>query len=270
MQVNQRMNESIVYNPIGYLKCDEKHRFETPRQGVLAQNTGVIELEPNMNFEQAIADLPGFDRIWVIYSFHLNKTWKPKVTPPRSGDKRKVSVLATRSPHRPNSIGMSCVELVKIEGRKIFIKNFDLLEDTPIIDIKPYIPYCDSFPDAKTGWLPQEMPPTHTCTFSDNAIERAECVYNGYNLNLLNFAELQLSNNPTNGERKRLYVIDEEAGLYELGCRTWRIHFTVAADTVHINNITSSYQPSELAPDAEDKYDDKDVHRTFAARFSGE
>jgi len=259
---------AITYNPIGYLKCDEKHRFETPRQGVLANNTGIIELNPGCNYEQAIMDLDGFDRIWVVYDFHLNTTWKPKVTPPRAPDDKKVSVFATRSPHRPNSIGMSCIELEKVVGRKIYIKNFDLLHDTPILDIKPYIPYCDSFPDAKTGWIPEDIKATHKCYFSDQALKQAEFIHNAYDLNLVSFTELQLSNNPLIGKRKRLYTIDADQGKYELGCRTWRIHFTINGSDIDIENITSSYEEGELIEGAHDKYGDKDVHRAFLEMFT--
>jgi len=258
----------ITYDPIGYLKCDEKHRFETPRQGVLAANTGVIELVANCNYEQAITDLEGFDRVWVIYNFHLNSTWKPKVMPPRSPDNKKISVLATRSPHRPNSIGMSCVELEKVAGRNLFIKNFDLLHDTPILDIKPYIPYCDSFPDAKTGWLPADVAPTHKCEFSDIFLAQANFIHQAYGLNMISFAELQLSNNPLRTERKRLYTIDEKLGKYQLGCRTWRIHFQLSDNRVDIEKITSSYNANELIAGSEDKYNDKDVHRAFFEKFA--
>lgn len=258
----------VSYNVIGFFKCDEKHRFETPRQGVLANNSGVVELNAGYNFEQAIVDLEGFERIWLIYDFHLNTTWKPKVTPPRSLDNKKKGVFATRSPHRPNSIGMSCVELVKVEGRKIHIKNFDLLHNTPIIDIKPYIPYCDSFPDSKTGWLPMDSQPTHKCVFSKLFKEQASFIHEAYGLNLINFTKLQLSNNPLCGKRKRIYITNEETGEYQLGCRTWRINFTILDDIVNVNSIISSYNTDELEEGTADKYQDKHVHRAFLKRFS--
>ena len=255
------------YKAIGYLKCDEKYRFETPRQGVLADNTGVIELNAQCNFEQAALDLEGFDRIWVIYDFHLNTTWKPKVKPPRSKDNKKISVFATRSPHRPNSIGMSCVQLERVEGRNIFIKNFDLLHNTPILDIKPYLPYSDSFPDSKTGWLPGDIEPTHHCIFSKLADEQSDFIHSAYGLNLKSFADLQLSSDPLKGDRKRLFVIDAQQNHYQLGCRTWRLHFTLTESEVLISRISSSYETEELAEGAADKYNDKQVHRNFLNQF---
>lgn len=139
--------------PIGFLHCDKKERYEAPRQGIHAKgSTGIIKLNPYCNFEQAVQDLDGFDRIWLIYGFHLNDWWKPLVSPPRFRE-RKIGLFATRSPFRPNQLGMSCVKLESVKKLKIYISEFDLLDQTPIYDIKPYIPYCDSFPDSETGWL---------------------------------------------------------------------------------------------------------------------
>ena len=146
------MKDSLILIPIGHIHCGQKYRYDAPRQGTLGgDNLGVIKLEHGFNYEQAVKDLVGFDHIWLIYLFHHNKTWKPKVLTPRSLNNKKISLFATRSPHRPNPIGLSCVELVKISGLELFIRNFDLLDGTPILDIKPYIPYCDSFKNSATS-----------------------------------------------------------------------------------------------------------------------
>jgi tRNA (adenine37-N6)-methyltransferase len=101
--------------------------------------------------EKVIQDLGGFDRLWLIFAFHRSEGWKSSVKPPRGGPKR--GVLATRSPHRPDSIGLSAVELAKIEGRTLHLRGVDLLDGTPVLDIKSYVPYADAFPDAKAGWI---------------------------------------------------------------------------------------------------------------------
>jgi tRNA-Thr(GGU) m(6)t(6)A37 methyltransferase TsaA len=99
-----------------------------------------------------LQDLEGFDRIWLISFMHLNGVFgRPTVRPPRGGAKR--GLLATRAPHRPNPIALSCVELLGVEGRVISVKGLDLLNDTPILDIKPYIGRFDAFPDSSVGWL---------------------------------------------------------------------------------------------------------------------
>ena len=104
------------------------------------------------NFEQALKDLDEFEYIWVLAWLHLNEGWNVQVIPPR-GSKIKRGLFATRAPHRPNPIGLSALKLIGINGRKLKVRGIDLLDGTPVLDIKPYIPYTDSFPNAKAGWL---------------------------------------------------------------------------------------------------------------------
>ena len=99
----------------------------------------------------ALRDLDGFDRVWLITHLHLNPSWGPLVRPPRGGVRR--GVLATRSPHHPNPIGLSAVHLDRIEGAVLHIRGLDLIDGTPVLDIKPYVPYCDAFPQSAAGWV---------------------------------------------------------------------------------------------------------------------
>lgn len=264
-------NETIEYEPIGRLKCDEKYRFEAPRQAVLAENEGCIELLPHLNYDQAIVDLEGFDRIWVVYQFHLNTRWKPFVRPPRlAANRKKISVFATRAPHRPNSIGLSCVELVRIKGLRLYVRNFDILDGTPILDIKPYIPYCDSFPDSATGWLTEGEPPSdYECEFEPLAEEQIKLIYDTYQLDLASFARLQLKHEPTNPQTKRIRPVNKKTNDYFLGCRTWRVHFRLFEDEkkVVVRRIATGYSDEELGPDQPDKYEDKDFHRDFMRKY---
>ena len=135
-------NSSYSFKAIGVLRGGGEFPQQAPRQGVYARNEGYIELFPHCNYEQALEDLGGFERIWLLFVFDRNVNWKPKVLPPYGID-RKVGTFASRSPYRPNPVGLSAVELVKIEGLKVYIRNFDLLDGTPILDIKPYIPEVD-------------------------------------------------------------------------------------------------------------------------------
>ncbi|WP_129125294.1 tRNA (N6-threonylcarbamoyladenosine(37)-N6)-methyltransferase TrmO [Geomonas oryzae] len=148
---------NFTYRPIGLLKSPYARRIDAPHQGTVVEGTqsgepasATLVLEEWLD-EKVIQDLSGFDRLWLIFAFHLSEGWRSSVKPPRGGPKR--GVLATRSPHRPNSIGLSAVELVGIEGKTLHLRGVDLLDGTPVLDIKPYVPYADAFPDAKAGWI---------------------------------------------------------------------------------------------------------------------
>ena len=150
-------NSYFTYRPIGVLRSPYSRRIDAPHQSTVVEGTesgdfarATLELHDWLD-EKVIQDLSGFDRLWLIFAFHLSEGWKGTVKPPRGGPKR--GVLATRSPHRPNSIGLSAVELVKVEGRVLHLRGVDLLDGTPVLDIKPYVPYADSFPDSKAGWI---------------------------------------------------------------------------------------------------------------------
>ncbi len=271
------MNNTIFsFSPIGYLHCAERYKAEQPRQGVFADNIGTIKLEKHCNYEQALQDLAGVQRIWVIFVFHCNKNWKPLVQPPINHSGEKIGVFATRSPHRPNNIGMSCVDVVKVDPKKltISVSNFDLLDETPILDIKPYIATADSFPDSKVDWLENANNniPYEVIVNSDIFTMKANFVKEIADLDLYNFCLTQLSSDPLNRRRKRLKVIDNTAKVYSIGCRTWQIIFSVDASSkkIYLNDITSNYLPEELTSEAiqyEDKYHEKAYHVTFHKKF---
>lgn len=224
------MINEIIINPIGFIKSDLKQRYETPRQGVLAKDSkAVIHLTSKQNFEQAVKDLEGFERIWIIYQFHLNKNWKPLITPPRH-TRKKVGVFATRAPYRPNAIGLSCVKLEKVEGLKIFISESDLLDGSPILDIKPYLPYSDSFPDVMTGWAKSDLAEMYDVVFNVKAKKIGEQLKSEKNINLFDYARIQLEFNPTDLSRKRIAKIKFQKTNKEnfvLSYQDWQIHYLV-------------------------------------------
>ena len=148
---------AFTYRPIGTIRSPYVHRIDAPHQGTVVAGTesgeaaaATLELEPWLD-ERVLQDLAGFERVWLIFAFHRSEGWTECVKPPRGGPKR--GVLATRSPHRPNAIGLSAVELTGIDGRTLHLRGVDLLDGTPVLDIKPYIPYADAFPEAKAGWI---------------------------------------------------------------------------------------------------------------------
>ena len=259
--------KSFEFTTIGTVRCAARYRFEAPRQGVFNGGDGVIELLPAYGGD-AVAELAGFERIWVIFCFHLNcgKEWKAKVRPPLPAGGPCRSVFATRSPHRVNPIGLSCVELTGISGRKLLIRSMDMLDGTPVLDIKPYIPEADAFPDSVTGWrcaVPEAALLQWELEFTEKFNEQAEFIYNSSSLDLVNLVRVQLGSEPLDSRRKRIKKTDDD--LWALGCRTWQIIFSAdqISRRVRVLEIRSNYSADELAEGAEDRYLDKDIHRKF-------
>ena len=146
--------------PIAYIYTDFKTKFGLPRQsGLVKEITGKIVFEKEYSIAEAFKGLEDFSHIWILWEFSQAKkeTWKPTVRPPLLGGNKRMGVFATRSPFRPNSIGLSCVKLDRIDydknlGTVLHVSGCDLMNGTPIYDIKPYLPYCDSVPDAVGGF----------------------------------------------------------------------------------------------------------------------
>ena len=250
---------------IGTVRCSGQYKFEAPRQGIFASAQAVIELKPEYAGE-ALNDLAGFERLWVLFVFHCNmdKGWKAQVAPPYTPEARKYGLYATRAPYRPNPIGMSCVKLERIESnRRIFISEHDILDGTPVLDIKPYIPQADAFPNASAGWRDELVLAQWELEFSGLFIRQANFLLTGGAPDMFNFCHLQLQHSPLDRSRRRISEI--APGVYELGCRTWRIKFRLFEEhrKIAIDSIRSNYTAVELAPGAEDKYGDKELHRRF-------
>lgn len=261
------MKEFFEFRPIGVVHSDQQYRFEAPRQGVFASGAGEIEIFSEYAGD-AIADLAGFDRIWVIFCFHLNlgQNWKSKVRPPFPANGVCRSVFATRSPHRVNPLGLSCVELAGISGRRLILRKSDMLDGTPVLDIKPYIPEADAFPESAVGWrceVPDAEKMQWQLNFSAEFEMQAALIYRLSSLDLLNLVKIQLGNEPLDNSRKRIKLLED--GCYSLGCRTWRVIFGVDQDkkVVEVLKIESNYLSEELAEGAPDRYSDKDIHRRF-------
>jgi len=145
--------------PIGWVSSPYQRRFGTPQQAaaVDSDRDAVLELDAERIPEEALRDLVGVERIWILSYLHRSGTWGPTVRPPR-GPRVRRSLFATRSPDRPNPLGLSAVQLVGIEGLRLHVRGVDLLDGTPILDLKPYIPYADSFPTSRAGWIDELAP----------------------------------------------------------------------------------------------------------------
>ena len=152
----------FALSPIGYVRSPYQRRFGTPQQAAAADSDeeAVLELLPTAIPAAALADLEGIERLWVLSWLHRGGTWAPQVMPPR-GPRVRRGLFATRSPDRPNPLGLSAVRLIRVEGCNLHVKGIDLLDGTPILDLKPYVPYADAFPQAKAGWIdavPRDAP----------------------------------------------------------------------------------------------------------------
>ena len=147
--------------PVAYIRTEFPEKFGIPRQSGLAERlSGKIIFEKEFRNPEAFRGLSDFSHLWLIWEFSANRNseWQPTVRPPRLGGNAHMGVFATRSPYRPNPLGLSCVELESIdfddpEGPVLYVRGADLMDGTPIYDIKPYIRYADSHPDAVCGYV---------------------------------------------------------------------------------------------------------------------
>ena len=154
--------QDLMMRPIGHVESPYKERFGTPRQAVVTNYTmggvaqeGTIVLRRDFPYKEALRDLEGFSHLWIIWHAHLNHGWKAMVTPPRGPKGKRFGLFATRAPHRPNQIGLSALEIahVDVQRGRVVVKGLDILDGTPVLDLKPYVPYCDAFPRARAGWI---------------------------------------------------------------------------------------------------------------------
>lgn len=147
------MQSGLSIHPIGMLRSSKGVHFQALHQpDESAQEENVVELFPRPGLREALRDFEGMERIWLIWWFDRVDGWRPLVLPPR-GPARRRGVLATRSPHRPNPIGITPVRLLSVHGLQLRLGPCDLLDGTPILDLKPYVPAFDAFPASRAGWI---------------------------------------------------------------------------------------------------------------------
>ena len=172
--------EPIVMRPIARIRTDFESKFGVPRQsGLVPSLLGRVIFEPEFRSREAVRGLEEFSHIWLLWQFSRavreGAPFSPTVRPPRLGGNTRVGVFASRSPFRPNSIGLSCVELAGIEyedkdGPVLTVRGADLMDGTPILDVKPYIPYADSRPEAKGGFAHSTPAPSLRCVIPDGLL----------------------------------------------------------------------------------------------------
>ena len=225
------MSETYELKTIGHVRSDFPEKFGIPRQaGIVDALEAAIIFEPEYRREEALRGLEGFSHLWVIWQFSeaVRDDWSPTVRPPRLGGNTRMGVFATRSPFRPNALGLSCVRLLGIGhgadyGAYLRIAGADMLDGTPVYDIKPYIPYADSRPEALSGFAPDSGKKLHV-EYADGTLA---AVPEGKRAALTGLH----SNDPRpryQNDPERVYALDF-AGL--------EIKFTVSGETLTVKNI---------------------------------
>jgi len=256
--------------PIGVLRTPFPDRASTPRQPAAARGVrGTIELVRDGRFEHAIEDLDGFAHIWVLFWFHLNDGWKSKVLPPRST--RRRGVFATRSPYRPNPIGMSVLRLERIEGLTLHVLDVDMIDGTPVVDIKPYLAYTDAVADADHGWLdepgdrgpeqPADPGRVYQVHFSELAVVELAFLRERFGIDLSARVRDALALGPSPHPYRR---IRREGDAFRLAVQEWRIHFRVHGTIVSVEGVLSGYRPSVLFSSGDPGLE---PHRAYVERF---
>jgi tRNA (adenine37-N6)-methyltransferase len=258
----------LVLRPIGVVRSPFTELAEAPRQPRAAEGVrGRIELVSGLNLEDAIEDLEGWDYLWVIFWFHRAEGWKPKVLPPRS--ERKRGVLSTRAPRRPNPIGLSVLRLVSVKGLTIEVADLDLVDGTPVLDIKPYVPWTDAIPDARTGWLeppegarpggdrPADPRPIWNVRYAPLATEQLGFLReHGIDI------ERRLTESLSLGPQPHAYrrIKRDERGL-RIAVKEWYARFEASDDTLTVTSIESGMFAENLTkPGAE-------VHLLYVDRY---
>lgn len=233
------MSDSLTLQPVAVIHTPYKEKFSVPRQPNLVQDgTGIVELLPPYNQAEAVRGLEQFSHLWLIFQFDQipQGKWHPTVRPPRLGGNQRIGVFASRSTHRPNPLGLSKVELRHVECKNgkvlLHLGAVDLVDGTPILDIKPYLAYADSEPDAISGFAQSEPKPLLQVEFTleaESAVKKHS--KNRPHLQRFIIEVIQQDPRPAYQQGKatdRLYGIS----LYDLNVK-WRIK----VDTVDVAEI---------------------------------
>jgi tRNA (adenine37-N6)-methyltransferase len=264
------MTQTLQLTPIGIVHSPWRDKRSAPRQPSEARGvSGRIELSRGGAYEHALCDLEEWSHIWVLFWFHLNHSWRAKVQPPRS--ERKRGVFSTRSPYRPNPIGLSVLALDRVEGRVLHVRDLDILDQTPVFDIKPYVAYSDVPVLPNAGWLAAERArdqgPRFEVRWDERSAEQLRWLAPRLDFDLRALAEAVLSAGPTPHPYRR---IRREGDGYTLAVKDFRLQFAVAGEVVSIHDVRSGYRASVLADAGAAAQDSTplQVHRDFSERFA--
>lgn len=235
----------IHFEVIGHLSSPFHEKFGVPRQSLLVDEArAVLKLKPDSSFPLALRHLDQFSHVWIVFVFDrsLGTPWHPLIEIPRVEAGRRMGVFATRSPHRPNPIGMSAVKLDRIDygavgGIEIHLRGVDILDGTPVLDIKPYLPYADRIEEANSGWIksdirrfPVEFAPVCSEKFARNPDQR--------HLQALITQMLELDPRPTS--QRRSAPIDDpgtEGRTFAFRILDLDVHWEVRQGQIYVKRI---------------------------------
>lgn len=207
-------------------------KFGLPRQsGLVPELTGRIVFEPEYRNADALRGIEGYSHLWLVWQFSraVREDWSPLVRPPRLGGNEKMGVFATRSPFRPNALGLSCVELEKVdwdtpEGAVLHVRGADLMDGTPIFDIKPYLAYADSYPEAAGGWTDSAQRHQLQVDCSEELWQKVDPAQRGALLAILS------------GDPRPRYQ-DDPRRIYGMAFDGKNVKFRVEGETLHVTAV---------------------------------
>lgn len=216
---------------IGRIRSPYREKFGIPRQPGLVDLESRLEMAPGFDQAEMVEGLDGFSHLWLTFVFHacVEQGWRPRVRPPRLGGNARVGVFASRAPFRPNHLGLSVVELVAVEtgpGVTLRLRGADLLDGTPVLDIKPYLPYADAIPEARAGFAP--VPPAALTVRFSAAAEQALAADPGLRHNIA----AVLAQDP-----RPAYQADDPQRLYGLHLADANVRFRIAAGKVEVVSV---------------------------------
>lgn len=214
---------------IAKIYTDFLEKFGIPRQSGLVKGAkGTVIFEPEYRSEQALRGLEGYSHIWLLWGFSKaeREHWSATVKPPRLGGKKRMGVFATRSPFRPNPIGMSVVKLEKIlmddkKGPTLMVSGVDMLDGTPVYDIKPYLPYADSYPEATDGFAGEVYEHRLKVCFPDHLLEKVP-------------ESLRESLTEILQQDPRTAFIDDENRIWGVSYAGWNVRFSVRGNVLTV------------------------------------
>ena len=224
------MSQNLTLRPIARIHTEFSEKFGIPRQsGLVEELSARIVLEPAYRVREALRGIEGFSHLWLLWQFTESRGWSPTVRPPRLGGNQRVGVFATRSPFRPNPIGLSCVKLDRVDwdapnGPVLVVRGADLLDGTPLFDIKPYVPLADCRPEAVGGFSDLHREDRLTVDFPERLLAQVPKEKRAALLGVL-------SQDP-----RPSYQHDPQR-VYGMAFAGLEVKFTVAGETLQVRDV---------------------------------